>query len=160
VTVVPVDPAAPDHSDIVVGIDGSEASRRALGWAADLAAATDRRLTAVAVVPAELWHEQPFFGAETDAVSGAERFVAEAAVDRGAEVAVEVPMGDPATELVERGAHAYLLVVGSRGHTSIGEVVFGSVSRTCATRCDRPVVIVPAGTSSDAAGSASGADRE
>jgi nucleotide-binding universal stress UspA family protein len=145
VAVVPGEPAAPDRPGILVGVDGSEASGRALEWAAGLAGATGKQLRVVTVVPAELWHERPFFGTSDDPVAGAERFVAAAVGDGPAEIDVEVPIGDPAVELIERGDHADVLVVGSRGHTSIGEIVFGSVSRNCATRCARPVIVVPAG---------------
>ncbi|HEU6443786.1 MAG TPA: universal stress protein [Gaiellaceae bacterium] len=56
-----------------------------------------------------------------------------------------LPQGPPADRLLEtaRGEDAELLVVGSRGRRSLHSTVLGSVSRTLATRADRPVVIVP-----------------
>lgn len=142
--VVPQDAPPPVEPGVVVGVDGSPASRDALAWAADLCAATGRSLRAVTVVPAQLWHEQPSFSPHGGVAEGLERLAAEVGGPRGLDIGIELPVEDPAEELVRRGSEAELLVLGSRGHTSIGEVVFGSVSRHCATHCARPVVIVPA----------------
>jgi nucleotide-binding universal stress UspA family protein len=143
--VIPQEPSAPVDGGILCGVDGSAGSATALRWAAGLASETDDELRAASVVPLELWHEQPFFGDEgvgdvTDRLRG---FAERIADETGVPIKTEVLTGDPGGELVALGDRAGLLVVGDRGHTSVGEIVFGSVSRHCATHATRPVVVVP-----------------
>ena len=140
VVVVPAGASFDPGGEIVVGVDGADSSVRALRWAVAHAAATSRPVRAVTVVPPQLWHEQPYFEGHGEIAGGL------AALVRDLEGAAgEVLVGDPAGVLEAEADRAAMLVLGTRGHTSIGEIVFGSVSRHCATHCSRPVVIVPAG---------------
>lgn len=60
------------------------------------------------------------------------------------QVAVE---GDPACVLLDAAQDAELLVVGSRGQGSFGDLLLGSVSQRCAHHAPCPIVIVrPLGT--------------
>jgi len=145
VAVIPQETPSPADRGIVVGVDGSPTSKRALRWAADFAAATGQTVRAVTVAPVEIWHEQPSFsdGEDVNIIEGLGSIAQTVSDETGVPIDIEPVVGDPATELVRLGSRADLMVLGSRGHTSIGEIMFGSVSRHCATHCSRPVVIVP-----------------
>lgn len=136
---------------IVVGVDGSEGSRRALQWAIEEAALRRARLEAVTV-----W-ESPYDFGEVFYFPVDEQKLADAArtllVDTVEAVrsevgpAVEVePVtldGDAAARLCELSVDADLLVVGARGHGGFAGLVLGSVSSKCAHHSRCPIVIVP-----------------
>lgn len=149
VAVIPHPPVEGSPSGrIVVGVDGSPGSRRALEWAAAHAQALGKQVRAVSVTPSQLWHEQPAFVTpggeiESDPEIGLRVLADEVAAAAGVAVEPVVMIGSPAETLLDLTPHWDLLVLGSRGHSSVGEVVFGSVGRACATRATRPVVIVP-----------------
>jgi nucleotide-binding universal stress UspA family protein len=149
VVVVPHPPAElPPSGRVVVGVDGSAGSRVALQWAAGMAAALAKQVRAVCVTPLQLWHEQPVFigpdgEAAGDLESGLRALVDEVAATTGAAIEAAVVVGDPAETLMGLSAEWDLLVLGSRGHSSLGQMVFGSVGRACATRANRPVAIIP-----------------
>lgn len=149
VAVVPHPPVEePPSGRIVVGIDGSPGSRRALRWAAAHARDLDKKVRAVCVIPHVLWHEQPAFPTadgkgDAELESGLGHLAREIEAETGATVTTDVVRGDPAETLLALSPEWDLLVLGSRGHSSVGEVVFGSVGRVCATRATRPVLIVP-----------------
>ncbi|MHB1850387.1 MAG: universal stress protein [Acidimicrobiales bacterium] len=143
---------------IVVGVDGSEGSRRALRWAAADAELRGWSIDAVAV-----WHDPyggemslefqaPYFRRDRLArLEHVEAQLAEAVAEAAAAVpAVEIdPVvvdsdGDPAATLCDRSAEADLLVVGSRGHGGFAQLLLGSVSSACAHHSRCPIVIVPA----------------
>jgi nucleotide-binding universal stress UspA family protein len=137
---------------IIVGVDGSAGSRRALQWAADEAA--QRGATLVVV---HAWHFPPGAfapyvpAATTTGVlmeEAAEKLVAEAeasiAMPAGITVHHVVVEGTAATQLLREAAGADLLVVGSRGRGGFTGLLLGSVSQQCAHHAPCPVVIVPA----------------
>jgi nucleotide-binding universal stress UspA family protein len=51
--------------------------------------------------------------------------------------------GDAGHVLVAESEGAQQLVVGSRGHGSIGELVLGSVSHYCCRHAHCPVTVIP-----------------
>ncbi|MFB0630168.1 universal stress protein [Streptomyces sp. AB3(2024)] len=134
---------------IVVGIDGSPASEKALRWAvkeARLRAATLRVVHAwaspyhgseIARRASETVHE-PLERAAMEAIDAAVDHIVEAdiAVERHV---VECP---PAQALLEAAQDADLLVVGARGHGGFANLLLGSVSHQCALHAPCPVVIV------------------
>jgi nucleotide-binding universal stress UspA family protein len=147
---------------IVVGIDGSQASKDALSWAV-----AEARLRGDTVVAIHAW-TQPFPASVAyptaaafpgvpvtpvdddlaDAVrKGAEELLAEAAsqAERG-DVPIEQRLvdGPAASALIEAAKGAELLVVGSRGHGGFTELLLGSVSQQVANHAPCPVVIVRA----------------
>lgn len=138
---------------ILVGVDGSEGSRRALGWALSEAALRRTAVEAVAVwqSPYDALREYDFSYPVDEAklAAGArehlERVVgelADVAVASAVEVEAVVLEGDPAEVLCRRAAEAALLVLGARGQRHLGGLR-GSVSARCAQHCPRPLVIVP-----------------
>lgn len=130
------------HQPVVVGVDGSDGSRSALAWAAEEAAAAgaDLRL----LMAAE--HHLPFSRGR----QRAERTVAALA----AEVSGVVPAEQVSFTVHDQRAESALLghldgvrlvVVGKRGHGSLGRLFVGSVSLAVAGRSPVPVAIVPTG---------------
>ena len=122
---------------IVVGVDGSDESRRALDWALAWARVYD---APVRVVHAYAPEESP---READLIANAE--VKEARTE-GVEVQVEAVPGHAVRVLLEAARDADLLVVGTRGRGRRGfpGLLLGSVSRQLATNPACPVVVVPA----------------
>jgi nucleotide-binding universal stress UspA family protein len=51
-------------------------------------------------------------------------------------------MGSPGAALVEASQGASLLVIGSRGHSEIANLIFGSVSERCVHHAGSPTTIV------------------
>ncbi len=136
---------------IVVGVDGSPASTRALRWAAD-----EARLRAATLRVVNAW-SYPYRDGEIAHLSGQVAYnalgrqSAEQAMDsalRGiADVEVvtvecRVVEAQPAQALLEAAQDADLLVVGSRGRGGFSGMLLGSVSHQCALHAPCPVVIV------------------
>jgi nucleotide-binding universal stress UspA family protein len=145
---------------IIVGVDGSGNSRRALAWAMREAAAHHLPLTVLSVHPPPAspatkiyWgvHTYPENSFDPDhARSAVQDFVDQVASEAGApapEVTVSVTTGDVAKELVRASHDADMLVVGSRGSGGFATLRMGSVSSQVAHHAGCPVVVVPAGTS-------------
>lgn len=132
---------------IVVGIDGSPGSRRALEWAVEHA-----RLRGASLRVVYAWHIPPL-GATPDlealeraAASGAEEtFERELAeVDTtGIEVERRLEERHPVDALLAEAEEADLLVVGTRGRGGFMGLLLGSVSQQVSHHGPCPVVIVP-----------------
>ncbi len=137
---------------IVVGVDGSEESKRALRWALEEAALRQATVRAV-----HAWTPPFVPGAlgfvalpetDLDAVREGAFGLLDAAVDEvvgssGAEVIRAAVQGAPAKTLLDAAREADLLVVGTRGHGGFAELLLGSVSQQCAHHATCPVVIIP-----------------
>lgn len=144
---------------IVVGVDETPAGAAALSWAAREAELRGADLkivhvwqidAAVAMAGAEV----PWMAYETDARTNAGRWVAEtigAEDGTGAPRRIEVVQGAPGPTLVEASRDAAMLVVGTRVHTGISRVLFGSVSHYCLTHAQCVVVAVPSTATDDRA---------
>ncbi len=135
---------------VVVGIDGSEESLRAVEWAALEAkrhSSPLRIVSAPALVPRiHAYNASPQVIA--NALRGMASRALDAAITRSEEVAQGLPVttgllsGPPALAVAECGAEASMLVVGARGAGGFAAMVLGSVSRYVATRAPCPVVVV------------------
>jgi nucleotide-binding universal stress UspA family protein len=136
---------------VVVGVDGSEASQPALGYAFAYASSTGCALVAVHT----WWWEplegvslgEPWMGDWTEIADQAETLTAESLAgwsQRYPDVPVRshVVRGDPVVELLEQSRGARLLVVGSRGRGGFIGLLLGSVSRRVIKRATVPVAIV------------------
>lgn len=120
---------------VVVGIDGSPSSDRALDWAIDLAVRERRQLT--------LAHGDGAAGEDCPLLAHARDRVAESAPDLT--VNESAGAADPRTMLLELAEHASLLVVGSRGRGPVASLVLGSVSAAVVRHAPCPVVVVRPG---------------
>jgi len=147
VVVVP-GPGSWGHTErIVVGIDGSATSKRALQWAGDEA---DRSGAALVVVHAWMY---PYVGADfkqslahdltrIDAACMLDGEV-EAARERfGADVTGQLLECSPSAALLGAVQHGDLLVMGSNGRGAIHATLHGSTVRTVLDHCSVPTVVV------------------
>ena len=142
--------AADLNGPVVVGVNGSDHSVRALQWAAEFAAEAGRRLVVVwawqvAIVGGPFYPVAvDFEGAANEAVDALHRAV-ESAHLVGVEVEERAIEGQPAAQLlaVADDARASLVVVGARGATGITGALLGSVSDQVVHHANIPVVVVP-----------------
>lgn len=136
---------------IVVGVDGSEQSLAALRYALSLARAADAEVRVVSA-----WHVPPLAygpGLLTDNLAAGLQEAATEVLDdaleavasevQGVTVQRNVCEGDAGHVLVAESGRADMLVVGSRGHGEIGELVLGSTSHYCCRHARCPVVVIP-----------------
>jgi nucleotide-binding universal stress UspA family protein len=126
---------------MVVGYNGSPDSDAAVAWAARTAQLRGEQIVATILMertdrphgqhwPEPWWHE-----IEDRARQALDQ--ADATHSR-----VERRAGSTVATLVDISRDASMLVVGSRGHSRIGEVLLGSVSQSAARHAHCPVVVV------------------
>ncbi|SDD58924.1 universal stress protein [Glycomyces harbinensis] len=144
-----MDQSAQAQQRIVVGVDGSPASVKALGWALGQAELTGAKVEAV-----QAWEVPVMYGTGMMVLPGGEEFDAaakrslEASIAQAAEgrpnVQVEATTvaGHPAKTVIDLAEGADLLVVGSRGHGGFVGTLVGSVSQYCVAHATCPVVVV------------------
>ncbi|OLZ63122.1 universal stress protein [Streptomyces sp. IMTB 2501] len=134
---------------IVVGVDGSEASLRAVDWAADEAAL---RGASLRLVYASLWDRyegallaqelgKPVEEVMARDVVGAARERAERRRP-GVKVTTAVLPEEPEYGLVHESRLALAVVLGCRGRSGIAEALLGSVSLMVAGHAHCPVVVL------------------
>jgi nucleotide-binding universal stress UspA family protein len=140
---------------IIVGVDGSEHSRRALGWAMREAVKHQLLLTVVSIHPPPArpatsiyWgvHSYPENSFDPELARAAvQQFVEKVAGEIGEapEIIVSVGTGDVAEELVNASHDADMLVVGSRGGGGFARLLMGSVSSQVVHHASCPVVVIP-----------------
>ena len=142
-----------ERNPVIAATDGSDASLRAVEWAAREAAlrGTALRIVSVAAMPPRMtWQERKPGRLETvadlvrDAAEAALRSAAAraAAIDPGLAVSTALLTGQVGAVLTGEGEGAMLLVTGSRGGDDFGALLLGSVSRYVATHSSCPVVVV------------------
>ena len=113
---------------IVVAVDGSDHSARAVRWAAEQAFLEHRRLVAVSV------GDDAGVRAD-DALAAARELHPDLSLQGAA-----VP-GDPRQVLIDLSADAHLLVIGSRGRGALQSMLLGSVSAAVSAHATCPVVV-------------------
>jgi nucleotide-binding universal stress UspA family protein len=140
---------------IVVGLEGSEGARKALGWAVEEARLRGAKLVAlhawsaplVAPAPALLGAPPPLDTETLERIRvGAEQLLEHEvdAVDlQGVDVERLVVEGSAADALLDAARDADLLVVGTRGLGGFTGLLLGSVSQQVSHHAPCPVVIVP-----------------
>jgi nucleotide-binding universal stress UspA family protein len=140
---------------IIVGVDGSETSRRALDWAVREAGLRGAALTVLAVhqVASNYWTGSPEVYQADQPVTETMRRAAEEAVQKAvsqagapapASVTVRAVSGLPAQELVGASSDADLVVVGSNSSGGLSQMLLGSVTNRVVNHAACPVVVIPA----------------
>ena len=134
---------------IVVGIDGSPAAFAAVRWAVREAVAAGAGVEVV-----HSWHPQII--ADIVFTHPQELHVASLALlANGVSAAVAglspAPTvtqtslrGTPVSVLLDRAAHADLLVLGAHGRTSVRDLVFGYIEAGCVKEARCPVIVIDA----------------
>ncbi len=140
-------------SGIVVGVDGSHHSQRALDWAINEAAVRQAPLTVVTVsrVSSDIYGIAPeHYPADEESrgkVLAATREVVDKAIasyhGKPPVVTVRAISGLPADILIQASVDADMLVVGARGAGGFGRLLMGSVSSQVTHHALCPVVVVP-----------------
>ncbi|MEU6678827.1 universal stress protein [Streptomyces sp. NPDC046925] len=134
---------------LIVGVDGSEPSLRALDWAADEAALHGVPLRVVHASRWE-WYEgrEPSFGINGSSVQDLSERIAASAVERAlrrtdsVKATAEVLSEDPGLALVRLSREADAVVVGSHGRGELTELLLGSVGLSVAAHAVSPVIVV------------------
>ncbi|MFI2206516.1 universal stress protein [Streptomyces sp. NPDC020192] len=134
---------------LVVGVDGSEPSLRAVDWAADEAALRDLPLR---LVYASLWERYEGTSLADDLGKPPDQVMAEDIVETAArrvrtrrpdvKVTIDVLPEEPEYALVRESRTAAAMVLGSRGRSSLAEALLGSVSVTVAGHAHCPVIVL------------------
>jgi len=136
---------------VLVGVDGSEGSRKALRYAADEAAEHDASLTVllaytVPAPPVAIGTAQPPPRSEQDWRENAENLLQQTVQttidDPDLKIVTEVVEGPPARALIHASHDADLLVVGTRGHGGFAGMLLGSVSQHLAAHAACTVAVV------------------
>ncbi|MFJ5726686.1 universal stress protein [Streptomyces paradoxus] len=150
-------------SPVLVGFDGRPESVAAAGWAAREALMRGAPLRLVhAWEQAPRPYATPAGAAVQQHPHGSTRLLAdmEALLIRrhpGLRIAAARVAGEPATALLTAAADAGMLVLGSRGLGRAAGFLLGSVGRSVVARAERPVVLVRADATLDAASADHGA---
>jgi len=134
---------------IVVGVDGTEGSRRALAWTAERAAELHADVVAVFAMPpmSEFVMSIPPLPAEAthDLRIQFEQHWCQPLRDAGVRYRSFVVEQSAAHALVQYAEreHADLVVLGAHGHGGFADRLLGSVSYTVSHAAPCPVVIIP-----------------
>lgn len=139
---------------IVVGVDGSDGSAKALRWGLDEAEHHEWPVTVVMVRPAaaSIWTAQTYMpygpGEMEETKKAATALVEQVSSERGAPTTVPIHVvadqGQVAQVLMHHAEKADLLVVGSRGLGGFARLLLGSVSSAVVQHANCPVAVVPA----------------
>jgi nucleotide-binding universal stress UspA family protein len=142
-----------DYRKIVVGVDGSEASLKAVIWATHEAKLRDSEIEIIhswsmpfVVDPMAM---MPMMFPIEEMVADANKIAAAAAakvtsIDPKIRVVSRIERGSASEHLITASKSADLLVVGSRGHGGFAGLLLGSVAQQVANHASCPAVIVPA----------------
>lgn len=152
----------PTMGNVMVAVDGSDTTDRVVQAVIGLGCFAGQRLEVVAVAPSPVpgpgvmlgagygmsvaWFEESVQAAR-EAMATTATEVAATLEAAGFEVSWSVPLGDPASTLVDHAAssHADAIVVGTHGRTGIDRLLMGSVARNVLLHAHTTVVVVPRG---------------
>jgi nucleotide-binding universal stress UspA family protein len=140
---------------IIVGIDGSTHSRRALDWAIHEAAIRHTPLTVLTVQQAmtSFWAGPMIYPEDQDLAEHARKIAQDETDDalrklaedaRPPVVIVLAVPGIPAEEILSLARDADMIVLGSRGAGGFKKLLMGSVASQVTHHAHCPVMIIPA----------------
>ncbi len=138
-------PLRATQSRIVVGIDGSIGSTRALRWTLE-----EARIRSATVEAVYAWHYPPvgaFVLGPTDGFEVVANETVDAATQYANEVAPEVRFvartcfNAEIPALLDAANGAELLVVGAKGHGRFHDTLLGSVAHQCIRHAECPVIV-------------------
>lgn len=146
----------------LLATDGSDVSGRAVEFAASNYDPEEDRVLVLSVadesqlVPYVMGDEAAYGGINLDEIRDRIEERAEDAVREaegtltaaGFDVEVRTVFGDPGEEICDtaRSEDVDSVIMGRRGHTTVGELLLGSVSHYVVHHLKRPITLVPAGS--------------
>ncbi len=130
------------HHRVIVGVDGSELARQALHVGAEEARLRGAALQAMNVVNWDLIGAELVEPTTRQLVTWGKQLVEKELSESGVTARTVVIHGHPQQVLVRHSAQADLLVLGSRGHSTIGGFMVGSTSMFCAQHAECPVLVI------------------
>ena len=147
-------PAPRTHGRIVVGTDGSDASKAALRWAVFMGNVLGCDVRALAAwEPSDTWAGAGWATLPPDWNPGpdtAQRLRETVHEVFGEQLPPNLTagrrQGSAAKVLLDASQNARMLVVGRRGHGGVAGLLLGSVSSACAEHATCPVLVVHADT--------------
>lgn len=136
-------------TSVIAATDGSAGSLQAVEWAAREAALHGEplRIVSVPAMPPRMSPDPAHRETVAGIIDRAARMALDTAAQRAGElepglvVDTEMLSGAPTQALLDAGARASMLVVGSRGAGGFSAMVLGSVGRYLATHARCPVVV-------------------
>jgi nucleotide-binding universal stress UspA family protein len=133
---------------IVLALDGSEGSQRAIPMATELAQRDNARLVIVHVDERIVGKGGGDIHADEAGIQASVRQRAEELSKQGIETTVEmrdVMVGGPARPIAEIATEqgADLIVVGTRGHSGVPGILLGSVTQRLLHLAHQPVLAIP-----------------
>ena len=151
VAIVHVHPDEParDHRRVIVGVDGSDSSQRALAWALEEARRREAPLTVV-----HAW-SPPYVGGlvapafDADTYERAGHAVVDTVLSATDTAGLAFPLerrvvcGPAGPTILDVAADASLIVVGARGRGGFKGLLLGSVSHHVTHHATCPVVVIP-----------------
>jgi nucleotide-binding universal stress UspA family protein len=132
---------------ILIGVDGSENSLRAVDFGADLSLKYGAKLTLLlAIAPSEstLFSGKDTYLPEKEGIHQIRlRKAFEIAKKKGVEVEERVELDHPAKAICDASGEFDLVIIGSRGLSGVRGFLMGSVSNKVVHHTKVPVVVVP-----------------
>jgi len=133
---------------IAIGLDGSDGSKKAIPFATELARRDDAELVIAHVEEYTIGKGGGPIHVDEDEIRGELAELAKILTDDGIETSVEVEtirVGGPAHGIddIAKRVGADLIVVGTRGHTALSNLLLGSVAQRLLAIADQPVFVVP-----------------
>jgi nucleotide-binding universal stress UspA family protein len=141
----------PERNRVVVGVDGSSSSQAAIGWALEDARLRNADVEAVYAwqLPSLAYGAAGFVAPSRHEIEADGRAILDKALgglpdSTDVVIRLRVCDGPPAEILQEVAAEpdVRLVVVGSRGHSAVTELLLGSVSHALTHHCPTPLVII------------------
>jgi len=138
--------------EILVPVDGSDNSLRAIRYALDLAQALGARIRLFYVFPVSSVEIIGMAGMSRDDIEHAAQAAAQRVFDKlhgeigevGVAMEDETSIGDPAEEIIRcsEDDHDLLVVLGRRGLSRIQSLLLGSVSEKVVRHAHSPVMVI------------------
>lgn len=141
-------------SKLVVGVDGSEQARAAMGWAIRMAKGMGSEVVAVYGIAPPVYFDTGFAAASipvqydaawrADIQKEFEQDWCKPLKDAGITYSAVMDDGRPASVIIAVAdkVNADIVLVGRRGRGGVAELLLGSVSHELVLHCKRPVLVI------------------
>lgn len=137
---------------VLVGVDGSHASYKAVWWAANYAKHANLQLQIVCAYSLPSYAAVSFdatytaIGDDKAAHNDAQEILSKAkavALEQGVDATTLIVTGDPSSVFVELSRNYQLIVIGNRGKGGLAERLLGTTSSSLPAYAYCPIVVVP-----------------